>query len=713
MNVSARAELPGIGSPAVPVAGELATGDAAGLLLARLTVLPALLVLPFLLTSFPLLLLGWFRPVPVLAAWLLLAAVIVPMGWRRVSSVTGAADTGLASAGRETRTPAWAVGALAAVAIAFGIDQAIYHSQFIIVMLDPASYMQFAAWISGHGSLPISQDAAAFGGAHGIYFGSAAFYQVGGSIVPQFMAGLPMVLSVGFWAGGARVALFMGPLLGAAAVLTFGGLAARLVGPRWAPVAALALGISLPEQFTSRSTYSEPLAQILFLGGLALWIDAQRADRGPADAGPWRTSWRSATRVLAALTGLLLGITLLVRLDGPSDILLVIPICGMLLVKRSRRAAPLLGGLVVGLGYGAVDGLVLSRPYLHTNISSVRPMVAAFAFVTVLTALAVMLLLLRGRGLPRLHPRLADAAAVLPFVVIAAFAIRPYVQKDWAKLQYAPLSLHWVYWYIGGPVIVLATIAAAILARRCLRGQAPVWVLPLLVFGWTIIEFLYRPAITPHQPWASRRLVPAVLPGLILLAAWLAAWLTRKVRAMRFEGLSPLVERIPEAGVIACCAAALVLPATMTNFGLSVQNSSSQGLRLIADGLAVKRTYVGEVRAVNSLCAAIPPHSSVLIADKTMMLQFGEVIRGMCGVPTAALIAATPATATADVRDIERAGWHPVLLAANRNEFVPFGNGTVERVMRLNTTIDMRSVLRWPNNTDPMRFTVFRWEPAQ
>ena len=54
------------------------------------------------------------------------------------------------------------------------------------------------------------------------------------------MAGLPMLLSLGFWAGGARLALLWAPLLGALGVFTFGGLVARLVGPRWAPFAALA-----------------------------------------------------------------------------------------------------------------------------------------------------------------------------------------------------------------------------------------------------------------------------------------------------------------------------------------------------------------------------------------------------------------------------------------------------------------------------------------
>ena len=66
--------------------------DSAGLLLGRLTVLPALLFLPFLLTSFLLLVVGYFKPVPVIVLWLALAVLFVPYAWRRIPSVTGAAS---------------------------------------------------------------------------------------------------------------------------------------------------------------------------------------------------------------------------------------------------------------------------------------------------------------------------------------------------------------------------------------------------------------------------------------------------------------------------------------------------------------------------------------------------------------------------------------------------------------------------------------------
>jgi hypothetical protein len=666
--------------------------DAAGCLMARLTVFPALLTLAFLLVSFPLLLLGWFQPVPVLVLSALLAALVVPLGWRLVSGIWPASGEPGEPA---WRTPWWTVIALVAVAVAFGVDQALYHSEFIIVTRDPASYMQFAAWIERHGSLPINPDPAAFGGRgtgiSRLYFEGHAFFDVGGAIVPQFMAGLPMVLSVGFWAGGVNTALLMAPVLGAAGVLTFGGLVARLVGPRWAPLAALALAVSLPDQFTARSTYSEPLTQILFLGGVCLLVDALRAGG---------KGWRSAPRVLAAFAGLCLGANFLVRLDGPSDMLLLIPFCGFLLLRRRPQALPLLAGAIVGLAYGTVDGLVLSRPYLQVNISSVKPLTAAYIVVVALTALAVALLW--RRGVPRVHPRLADAAAVVPFVVVVAFAIRPHVQKDFAKLSYAQLSLQWVYWYIGGFVIALATIGAAMLIRRCLRGQEPDWIAPVLIFGWTITEFLYRPGITPDQPWASRRLVPAVLPGFLLFAVWVV---NRLVRYVRDRG------RLPKgtAAVLAACSAlGLLVPAATTTYDLRIHTAG--GLRLTAGGWASQRVYTGEVAAVYGVCAAIPPNASVLIVDGTLADQMGEAVRGMCDVPVARLHGPRPKTVRVVIQGIERAGRRPVLLAPSEQDLKFYRNGIVRKVMALNTRQDQQVIMKPPTGSSGTSFDVWMWE---
>jgi hypothetical protein len=512
-----------------------------------------------------------------------------------------------------------------------------------------------------------------------------------------------MILAAGFWAGGVPGALLMAPLLGAFGVLTFGGLVARLAGPRWAALAALALALSLPEQFTSRSTYSETAAQVLFLGGLCLVIDAL-GTRG------------RASRAVAAMGGLALGLTVLVRIDGISDILPVIPYCGLLLLGRRPQALPLLAGTAVGAAFGGIDAVVLARPYLASLQGSLRPLGLVAAAVLAGTAVAV--LVLRQRGLPDLRgTRLPAAIGGLAVVVTAGFAIRPYVQTvhgqvtplarrvmagyqradhlpvDPTRLYYE-ISLHWVFWYIGIPAVVLGTIGAALLLRRCLRGEAPAWSLPLLTLLWIIVATLARPGITPDQPWASRRLVPAVLPAFLLLAVWAVGWLGDWIRQ---RGLAPLTRQ----GMAACCACGLVLPAAVTTFGLTFAG---------ANGLATKRTYGGEIAAVDDLCAAIPANASVVIVSYATANGLVQTVRSMCGVPAARLFLPQPASVRATVAGIRHAGRRPVLLAGQRAQLSPFG-GPVRKVMDLHSASDSHSLTGPPTDTTPFTMTVWMWEP--
>jgi hypothetical protein len=706
-------------APTDPAAAGSAAGsaadepvDAAGRLLGRLTVLPALLVMAWLLVGLPLLFLGLFTPLLMLVISVPLAAVLVIFGLRWIPALS---SRGLLL-GRQpdrARTPWWTVAGVLAVAVVFGVDQMIYHSQQIIIMRDPASYIQFGNWIAHHHSLPIPQDRAAFGGTHHVLsFRSFAFYQVGQTVVPQFMAGLPMILAGGFWMGGVGAAVALGPVLGALAVLTFGGLAARLVGPRWAPLAALVLALSLPEQFTSRSTYSEPVVQILFLGGLCLVIDSFAADG-------------IGTRVVTALGGLALGLTLLVRIDGASDMLPVIPYCGLLLVGRRRQALPLLGGVVVGAVYGATDGLLLSKPYLSSIKTSLIPLVAVGAVVVVATALAV--LALWRRGLPELRRNwLPNAAAAAAFVVLAGFTVRPYLQTVHGKMTkttqaviasfqradhlpvdgtrlYDEISLHWVFWYIGVPAVVLGTLGAAVLARRCLRGRAPAWTLPLMTFAWAIAVTLYRPAITPDQPWASRRLVPAVLPGFILLAVWASSWL---VGWLRQRG----VNRVAWGGLAAACAAALLVPTVITTFGIVRSGKGPLGLEPAAVGLAAVTTYRGEITAVDGMCADIPADASVVIVSGPIADHLAEVVRSTCNVPVARLSDHQPSAVQAVERGIRQAGRRPVLLAGTRAALVSYG-GPTRQVMKLRSTQDTHTLTTPPKTTDKLKFNVWMSEP--
>jgi hypothetical protein len=686
--------------------------DAAGRLLGRLSVLPALLAIAWLLAGLPLLLLGAFTPALMLVVSIPLAAVAVTFGLRWIPGRwPGPRPDGQPG---QARTPWWVVASVVAIAVAFGVDQLIYHSQFIIVMRDPASYYQFGNWIAHHGSLPIPQDRGAFGSASNLVsFGSFAYYQVGHAIVPQFMAGLPMVLASAFWVGGVTAATMVSPLLGACGVLAFGGLTARLVGPRWAPLAAITLALCLPEEFTSRSDYSEPLTQILILGGLCLVIDSLSSDGVRA-------------KVLAALGGLALGITLLVRIDGASDILPLIPYCGLLLIGRRPQALPLLGGLVAGAIYGGVDGLVLSRPYLASIKSSLVPLALITGVVIIATLLAIALL--QGKGVPKIRGAwLPNAAGVLTVVIALGFAFRPSFQTvrqassksfennmaGYQRLNHLPvdpmrvyyeLSMHWVFWYLGIPLVVLATLGVVLLSRRCLWAQAPTWTLPLVLFAWVIVTTLYRPSITPDQPWASRRLVPVVLPGFILLAVWGSSWLGGRLRQMR-------IERVLYVGLACCCVALLVVPATITNFGLKARPGGPVGIKVVADGLALTRTYQGEIQAVDHMCAAIPPRSSVVFLAGVTANWLPQVVRGMCGDPAAVAVNVSPANVDAVMRGIVQAGRRPVIVAGAPARLAVYG-GRLKLIMKLRTDMDPSTLTTPPLTNWPLTLDVWMLEPT-
>jgi hypothetical protein len=741
MSAGARTTSAGSAAPGTDPDGSAGGRDTAGILLGRITVLPALLATAWLLVGLPLLLLGAFTPVLMLVLAIPLAAVLVTAGLRWIPGRTlsplpllaaRAAPEAATRPKARPATPWWAVVAIIAVAVAFGVDQLIFHSQNIIVMRDPASYINFGNWISGHHSLPIPQDRAAFGGTHGVLtFASFAFYGVGTHIVPQFMAGLPMVLAGFFWAGGISTAVAANALLGALGVLAFGGLVARLAGPRWAALAALVLAFSLPEEFTSRQTYSEPLAQLLFLGGLCLVIDSLSAD----SAG----SRLVGSKILAALGGLALGLTLLVRIDGASDILPVIPYIGILLLARRHQALPLLAGLFVGGVYGAVDGIGLSRPYLASNKGSVIPLAAIGAIVVLGTAIAVAVLW--RRGLPRLSGRwrqwLPAAAGVLAVVVLAGFIARPHFQTVYGPVTkaggnvmaifqradglavqparlYYEISLHWIFWYIGVPAVLLATLGAALLARRCLRGEAPAWVLPLMVFSWVIVTTLYRPAIVPDQPWGSRRLVPAVLPGFILLATWACAWLVGWAR--RPERAPAWLRGRAGGGALAgVLALAMVVPAVLTTFGVLHEpggpGSSKMAAASTTAGLAFQRTYGGEIPAVDGMCAAIPANASVVFLGTRIANNVAQNVRGMCGVPVAILPGSAPSAVRQVAAGIRSAGRVPVLLAARKAQVSSYG--PAREIMNLHSMEDSHTLTSPPTTTWKLTFRVWMSEPSR
>jgi len=768
----------------------------AGQVLAVASAAPALVLAGWLLAGAVLLPIGRFGPVQMILLGVALAFLLCRYGLRRMPETVEATA-------RQTV-------ALLGVAAAFGVFNGLLHGEQLIVRRDPATYAQYAIWLATDGTLPIVTDTAAFGGPDpALRFDSVGFYRAdadpdggdrtaatgpnpyplednadepgpayavpvpGGAdarrvvtpeVIPQFMPGTPIVLAFGHWMGGVPGLLLMPAVLGALAVLTFGGTAARLVGARWSVLAAAALAVTLPLLYTSRAPFSETCSLILLFGAVNLLLDARHRVRasllgvgflpvasGPPDreeepAGLVRTlaHTRSAqavdAAVVAALAGLLFGLAPLVRIDAIRDVLPVLAYAGLLLaIHRYRRAGrgtggsgaarrlgrPLLGGLLAGGAVSGVAAYLLARPYLADLADSLRPLLAICGAVAVATGLGVAFAPRLGRAASGLvHRRrvaraLPGLAAGLTVAVVAGFAVRPWVHTvhrtpttaedmltaefiakaqaanglpvDGTRLYYEE-SLYWVLWYVGAPALVLATAAAAILARRLAQGRAFVWLLPLAIIGWTTVTTLLRPAITPDHPFASRRLVPVVIPGVILLAVWALRWAFARLREAGHG-------RPRQRALLAGGALLLLVPSTITSIGT-----------------AFTPVGRGEAAAVAGLCRAIPRRASVLIVERVTGDRFTQVVRGMCGVPTAR-VAVAPGTDLAAADDVARiaarvraAGRVPVLLAAERRQLA--GYGTPVHALALRTRQDERSLVTPPDGTWRLSIDVWLAVPA-
>jgi hypothetical protein len=246
----------------------------------------------------------------------------------------------------------------------------------------------------------------------------------------------------------------------------------------------------------------------------------------------------------------------------------------------------------------------------------------------------------------------------------------------------------------------------ALLTWRDPDGYWRIWALPLAIICAGSLAVLWRPDIVPDQPWASRRLVVIVLPGLIVCALWAASWLAVRAR-----------DRGAQAGTAAIvglfCSAAMLVPTVATTFGLGVSHSGKTGgLKPVAQGMALQRIGVSQVEAVTSLCAQIPRRASVVIVDRVTAATFSQTIRGMCGVPVASM-AGEPSTAVASVVSaISAAGRQPVLLASVSSRLAGFG-GTAVRILDLATTGDPHQLTELPTAPTHVHYVIWMTEPSR
>ncbi len=565
---------------------------------------------------------GAFSPVPTLVAGAVATAALLGAvaPWR----IPGVRD-------RDTQVPAALAVVVAAGATAFAIR---HHAQHVLLDRDPGGYMLTARWMATHHNLEFNARIGAFAQTTGLRYSSAAvFDRGGGRLYFQFSHLLPTLIAQARWLGGDRLMFFTPPMLGGLGLLCFYALATRFVRPWIALAAMTALAADLVELHFMRDSYSELPTQVVLLGGL--WLLTRRGTPKPAVAG---------------FTGLLLGATVMARIDGPLY-LIAIPFVLAAAVIARRRGDPgsratvvagawLTAAVAFAIALGLVDVRLRSTQYLHDLGGRVLLQYIGLALACIV-AVGI------AAWAPRLVTwpvrvaggRLADAAGVAVGVgLFGAWFVRPHLQKTRSfahpymaglqRLDNVPIdatrryyenSLVWHSWYLGPLTLAAGIVGVALLTREVLRGRSGPKGLVVAAFLPVTAIYLWNPSIFPDQIWVMRRFLPLIIPGFILFAFVVVdRLLDARARNTRRARITHLASR---------AAAAILLVAAIAwpiHTDWPVRGDTTQQ---------------GFLGPVEQLCQVFGPHAAVVVLDgATLDRILPQTLRSYCDVPVASRV---------------------------------------------------------------------------
>ena len=495
--------------------------------------------------------------------------------------------------------------------------------EHVLAGRDSGTYIATAAWVADQGGLWMDVGDPAFEGIPVVYesIGFPALFK-SDHLNAQFLHIFPSLLAfVGTLFSDLRFMFAVTPViagLGLLALFVF----ARGMLSQWGALAATTLAaFTLPFVYFYRAPFSEMMAFAFVFGGL--WALQEALSR---------SSLRLATGA-----GLMLGAVMLTRIDGVLVLLgltAYITLISLLpeqdmrvdsspplapdsaVLERAWKVAALL------LFVAAIDGVIFAPAYLADH----GKLVGAVLVVI----LALRFLGSRGAGLYQRHSnRIANGvAAVMGGYLSYAAIVRPSIEAPnrsdiyaIGSLQeaagvaveplrtYAELSVRWLFWYLGIPLVMVGLVALVVHTRRLLLSRVFSFGPFVTIAAISTMLYIYRPSINPDHIWAMRRFLPLVIPALAILAIHL--WEEVRARLGRWSGVGTLL-----------VAVAFVIPvmATTANAGFSAEfDGAASDLEATCEDLGQDAVvvFVGEQAIVRSDTLA-------------------PILRGWCGIAVAA-----------------------------------------------------------------------------
>lgn len=416
-----------------------------------------------------------------------------------------------------------------------------FTSQHVFTNRDPGVYSVTALHIAKKDNLRL-ESSSVYSGVNGVSGSSAGFSNNpnnSAELAAQGVHLLPTLTGLVGRVTSESSMLRINILFGAVALLAVYGFGRLLMRPRWALLATATFGLVFPLMYFSRDMYTEPLTSAFTFGGLALlWL---------AFTNRYKALWFFA--------GIVLGATVLTRIDGYLTIagVLMAVFIYLILVKEGHRVAAaknavsIFAGLAISSVVGFLDIYILSHSYFLSEWSNIKPELMLIGLTIVLGVIATaiswrtnvfktIISFTRQYGL--------KIFTVLLVLISVGLASRPiwYVGYDQKPIinpatnlveqglqrDYSELTVNWLVWYIGPVAVILAVFGLWLLVKKIIKnGQ--IQIIPfILVFAGIGLVYLIKPSIFPDQIWASRRFLPIVMPGCIILSAYALSWLYSK-----------------------------------------------------------------------------------------------------------------------------------------------------------------------------------------
>lgn len=382
-----------------------------------------------------------------------------------------------------------------------------------------------------------------------------------GNIVPQFYHLWPALLATGYdltGIGSMRVGV---SLVGVLSVLVFVALLRRvgdaLGGSRAGPIVrgptvrgpagllvaaagGLLLATNMLQVWQARYPSTEVLAQALYLGALLGVVVALQ------------TRWAPA----AGAAGLLTGVGFLNRADGVLLLVLAAGVGAALLAARrfDARAVWFTGGATVVLPHALLQAYDLALPYTRANsvptLAELAVLLAGlFAVAAVLRLLPLTRWVVAAAQRPAVQRRVGLVVVAGAAVLLLLGFLRPWLfGRDYFTYNargvvrsYDEQILARLSWFLTVPGFVLMLAGLAVVALG--RWRAAVWtaVVPTLLL---LPLYAYSARNSTRLLWWTRRYVPTVLPGILLLVALALAaavlWRHRGRALLRVPALAGL-----------------------------------------------------------------------------------------------------------------------------------------------------------------------------